>query len=73
MRRGPSRSIKGWPPTGIKRGYPLGGRSAISMRPMMPTDKRSGSEQAPDRGTPASDAFRFPMREKMPTKDPEDG
>lgn len=35
---------------------------------MMPTDKRP-ADKGMDHGTPASEAFKFPMREKLPTKD----
>lgn len=58
--------------SGPKRrpGFPLGGRSnpISDLGPMSATDKRP-ADKGMDHGTPASEAFKFPMREKLPVKD----
>lgn len=47
-------------------GHSVGGKGSGGKSP---TESRPGTERAPDTGTPASDEFKFPTTEPMPTRD----
>jgi len=71
--------MKGWPPIRNKGnrnnrpGRPLGagfrGPGPVQNGGLNAGEKRPGSNSKMDHGTPASEDFKFPMREKLPTKD----